>query len=78
VTSKTTQKLQAFVNRCLRNILGIWWPQIISNEEQWERTGQLEIDVEIKLKRRKYGWIRQPWATCGPCKAKKCQYFIEK
>jgi hypothetical protein len=24
VTNNTTQKLQAFVNRCLRNILGIW------------------------------------------------------
>ncbi len=55
VTSKTTQKLQAFVNRCLRNILGIWWPEIISNQELWERTGQSDINVEIK--RRKYGWI---------------------
>jgi hypothetical protein len=55
VTSNTTQKLEAFVNRCLRNILGIWWPQITSNEELWERSGQSEIDVEIK--RRKYDWI---------------------
>ncbi len=38
VTNKTTQKLQAFVNRCLRNILGIWWPRIISNQELWEKT----------------------------------------
>jgi hypothetical protein len=35
--------------------LGIWWPRIITNQELWERTGQSEIDVEIK--RRKYGWI---------------------
>ncbi len=55
VTNNTTQKLQVFVNRCLRNIFGILWPEIISNEELWERTGQSEIDVEIK--RRKYGWI---------------------
>jgi hypothetical protein len=41
-------ELQAFVNRCLRNILGIWWPQIISNKELSERTGQSKIDVEIK------------------------------
>jgi hypothetical protein len=40
---------------CLRNILGIWWPQIISNEELWEKTGHSKIDVEIK--RRKCGWI---------------------
>ncbi len=56
VTNKTTQKLQAFVNRCLRNILGIWWPRIISNQELWEKTGLSDINVEIK--RRKFGWIR--------------------
>ncbi len=52
VTNNTTQKLQAFVNRCFRNILGIWWPRIITKQELWEKS---EIDVEIK--RRKYGWI---------------------
>ncbi len=55
VTDNITQKLQAFVNRCLRNILGIWWPQKITNQELWEKTGQSKIYVEIK--RRKYGWI---------------------
>ncbi len=55
VTNKTTQKLQVFVNRCLRNILGIWWPEIITNQELWEKTGQSDINVEIK--RRKLGWI---------------------
>jgi hypothetical protein len=50
-----TQKLQTFVNRCLRNILGIWWPRIITNQELWERTGQSDINVEIK--RRQFGWI---------------------
>jgi hypothetical protein len=53
VTNKTTQKLQVFVNRCLRNILGIWWPEIITNQELWEKTGQSDINVEIK--RRKLG-----------------------
>ncbi len=33
VTDKITQKLQPFVNRCLRNILGIWWTEIITNQE---------------------------------------------
>ena len=27
------KKLQSFVNRCLRNIMGIWWPEIITNKE---------------------------------------------
>jgi hypothetical protein len=55
VTDNITQKLQAFVNRCFRNILGIWWPQKITNQKLREKTGQSKIDVEIK--RRKYGWI---------------------
>jgi hypothetical protein len=55
VTDRITHKLQAFVNRCLRNILGMWWPRIITNQELWERTEQSDINVEIK--RRKYGWI---------------------
>ncbi len=48
VTNNITQKLQAFVNRSLRNILGIWWLQIISNQELWKRTGQSKITVEIR------------------------------
>ncbi len=42
-------------SNCIPHILGIWWPEIISNQELQERTGQSDINVEIK--RRKYGWI---------------------
>jgi hypothetical protein len=28
-----------FVNRCLRQILRIWWPKIISNKDLWKATG---------------------------------------
>ena len=55
VTNTIEAKLQTFVNRCLRNILGIWWPRLISNEELWKRTDQKSINLEIK--KRKYGWI---------------------
>jgi exonuclease III len=55
VTTNICQRLQAFVNRCLRNILGIWWPRKITNQLLWEKTGQSSINVEIK--RRKFGWI---------------------
>jgi hypothetical protein len=72
VTSKTTQKLQAFVDRCLPNILGIWWPRIITNQELWEKTGQSELDVEIK--RRKYGWIRH---TLRKSQNEICQSALE-
>jgi hypothetical protein len=56
VTDNITQKLQAFVNRCLRNILGVWWPQKLPTKSCGKKkTGQSKIDVEIK--RRKYGWV---------------------
>jgi hypothetical protein len=50
------QNLQAFFDISLRNILGIWWPGIITNQKLWEITGQPDINVQIK--RRKFGWIR--------------------
>jgi hypothetical protein len=56
-TWKTTkgivQKLQAFVNKCLRKIL--WWPNLISNEEVWRLTNHEPINIIIK--RRKWKWI---------------------
>jgi len=48
-------KIQNFVNRCLRYILRIWWPNIISNKDLWNVTGQEDINVEIK--ERKFRWI---------------------
>jgi hypothetical protein len=53
LTNNTAQKLQAFVNRCLHNILGMCRPQIIANQP---RTGQSDINVEMK--RKKFGQIR--------------------
>ena len=55
VTKTNTNKLQTFINKCLRNVLQIRWPEMILNEELWERTGQEQIITEIK--RRKWGWI---------------------
>ena len=55
-TTKTNMhKLQAFTNRCLRNILGIRWPMTVSNEQLWNRTGQVPIAADIR--KRKWGWI---------------------
>ena len=47
--------MQAFINRCLRKILRIRWPETITNEELWERTGQKPLDRQIK--KRKWSWI---------------------
>ena len=52
---KFSVKLQTFVNRCLRYILRLWRPNIISNKDQWKVTGQEDINVEIR--KRKFRWI---------------------
>ena len=41
--------------RCLRYILRIWWPNIISNKDLWNVTGQEDINLEIR--KRKFRWI---------------------
>ena len=55
-SSKTLMaRLQSFVNRKLRYIIGIWWPRKIKNEDLWARTNQEEI--EITIRKRKFKWI---------------------
>nr|XP_034311348.1 uncharacterized protein LOC117684212 [Crassostrea gigas] len=49
------KKLQSFVNRCLRNILQICWPNKITNEGLWRKTNQIPIPQEIK--KSKWKWI---------------------
>ena len=39
-TKATSNKLQSSVNRWLRSILGIYWPEVIRHQELWARTGQ--------------------------------------
>ena len=53
VTKITTSKLQVCVNRCLRRILNIHWPEVISNEELWRRAEE----ISTQIKRRKWNWI---------------------
>ena len=55
VTSEIRRKIQTFVNRCLRYILRIWWPNVISNKDLWRVTGQEDINLEIR-KLRKEDW----------------------
>ena len=57
VTKTNTHKLQTFTNRCLRNILNIRWPEVVSNEQLWDKTKQAPIETEIR--KRKWGWIGQ-------------------
>ena len=50
-----TAKLQVFINKCLRKILRIFWPDQITNKELWKRTEQPRIDLQIR--KRKWGWL---------------------
>ena len=45
-TKTTAHMLQTFTNRCLRNILKIRWPEVISNEELWSMTRQAPIEIK--------------------------------
>jgi len=55
VKKEIQRKIQTFVNKCLRYILRIWWPNIISNKVLWKITGQEDINVEIR--KWKFRWI---------------------
>ena len=55
VTKGYTHKLQTFINKCLRSILHIRWPEKISNEDLWSRANQTSIEIEIR--KRMWSWI---------------------
>jgi hypothetical protein len=54
-TVTTLKRIQTFINGCLRRILRIRWPDIISNKELWQRTNQVPVEEEIL--RRRWRWI---------------------
>ncbi|VDI73809.1 Hypothetical predicted protein [Mytilus galloprovincialis] len=55
LTAASTKTLQVFMNRCLRNIIGIKWTNTISNKKLWKRTRQEPIERTITTRRWK--WI---------------------
>ena len=52
---KIINRVPVFINRRLRKLLNIQWPERISNDELWKRT-RLE-PVSAQLKRRKWKWL---------------------
>ena len=44
VTKNISAKVQAFTNRCLRDILGVRWPNTISNEDLLEKNPRRKYD----------------------------------
>ncbi|XP_070189011.1 uncharacterized protein [Littorina saxatilis] len=55
MTKVTQQKIQTFINTCLRRIFKIRWTDKICNEELWQSAGQEPVDSQFL--RRKWGWI---------------------
>ena len=55
VNKTNTHKLQTFTNRCLRNSLNVRWPEVVSNEQLWDKTKQTPIETEMR--KRNWGWI---------------------
>ena len=55
VDTKIINRLQVFINRCLRKILRIFWPVKIRNEDLLHMAHQNIVQTEIK--RRKWSWI---------------------
>ena len=47
-------KLSAFHNSCLRKICNMYWPNKITNDNLYQKTGCTSIDVEIKKRRLKW------------------------
>ena len=67
-TKALSKKVQVFINKCLRRILGIKWQDKISNEEILARTEQTTVDVVIK--NRKWRWIGHTLRKNRNCIAK--------
>ena len=55
ITKHAVNKIQTFVNRCLRRIMNVKWSDKVSNNTLWTKTNQLSAEIEIK--RRKWRWI---------------------
>ncbi|GFR68196.1 hypothetical protein ElyMa_005602400 [Elysia marginata] len=51
-TNKTTlQRLQSLSDRCMRRIISIHWPEIISNTGLWERAQQQPMKGEMRRRK---------------------------
>jgi hypothetical protein len=46
-----------YINRCLRKILNIKWPNTITNGELWNTTREISTVEQTVKKKRKYKWI---------------------
>ena len=55
-TASSIKALQVFLNRYLRTMLGVRWPDTVSNKELWRKTKQQPINLTIRSSRWKWIW----------------------
>lgn len=55
ITEEITRRIQCFINRKLRIIRRVFWPQRMSTHELWTSCHQMKPVNEVK--KRKWGWI---------------------
>ncbi|KAL7723952.1 hypothetical protein ACLKA6_002020 [Drosophila palustris] len=48
-------KLQVFINKCLRIICSVFWPNRISNSDLWQLAN--EVPIQQQLMKKKWSWI---------------------
>ena len=63
LTAKLAHKLETFQNRCLRKILGVFWPNTFTNEELPRKTDATSLAKQIKKRRWRWAWTRVPNVT---------------
>ena len=51
ITKRDERKLDTFLHKCLRRILGIYWPMRVSNEEVWRRARTCTISEQTRRRR---------------------------
>jgi Domain of unknown function (DUF6451) len=55
VTESISKWIQGFINRKLRIIRGVFWPDVMATEDLWQSCQQ--IDPAIEDRKRKWGWF---------------------
>ena len=54
-TSMIEQKLEVFQNKCLRRIVRVFWPNVISNDDLLKKTGMCKVSDTIRDRR--WRWL---------------------
>jgi len=50
ITQKTFGRLQVFINKYLRKVVNIHWPDIVSNSELRKKTGKEPVQKHLRSK----------------------------